>query len=319
MKTLKQVLFVSQGLKLEEQALFDWALDFAHAHSAQVHILRVIPELGTSLRYALESISPVDIQAEQNREAEQALHELYMQAKNKGLQSTTQVLRGKSFYRAIQYVQNYQIDLVVKLAKPVSKSLADKMFVSEDWHLLRKCPVPLLLHKQGHPLPFKRVMASLDLDLDQQDAHPSDINQAILTWASNLVLPSESIYAAHAWQSETEELVRHWHTEISEAELMRVVERERHLHHELMEKELAELRKTERSVHVLFPKGEPEQAIPLVVERNEIDLIVMGTIGRTGLPGLVIGNTAENILENVKASVLAIKPSNFVCPIPAGA
>ena len=315
MKKLKRILFVSQGLKLEEQALFDWTLRLAQQHQSQVDMIRVIPELGAGLSYALESISPAKIQAEQDREAQQELHDLYIQAKQQSLKTHTQLLRGKSFYRTIQYAQQHQADLVVKIAQPVSKGLADKMFVSDDMHLLRKCPVPVLLHKQGHPLPFKRVMASLGLDLDQQHAHPSALNQDLLDWASSLVQPSEPVYVAHAWQSETEEIVRHWHTELSEVELMRLVERERHLHHEVMEKELAELRKTERSIHVLFPKGEPEHAIPTVAERNEVDLIVMGTLGRVGLPGLVIGNTAENILEQVQCSVLAIKPQGFKTPV----
>ena len=315
MKKLKRILFVSQGLKLEEQALFDWTLRLAQQHKSQVDIIRVIPELGAGLSYALESISPAKIQAEQDREAEQALHELYIQAKQQSLHAHTQLLRGKGFYRAIQYVLQHEADLVVKIAQPVSKGLADKMFVSDDMHLLRKCPAPVLLHKQGHPLPFKRVMASLDLDLEQQEKHPNAINQNILAWADNLSRVEDPIYAAHAWQSETEELVRHWHTELSEVDLVRLVERERHLHHEVMEKELAELRKTERSIHVLFPKGEPEYAIPMVAERNEVDLIVMGTLGRVGLPGLVIGNTAENILEQVQCSVLAIKPQGFKTPV----
>ncbi len=45
------------------------------------------------------------------------------------------------------------------------------------------------------------------------------------------------------------------------------------------------------------------------------DLIVMGTKGRTGIPGLIIGNTAENVLQRTKASVLAVKPNGFVSPV----
>jgi len=41
----------------------------------------------------------------------------------------------------------------------------------------------------------------------------------------------------------------------------------------------------------------------------------MGTVARTGLPGLLIGNTAEKILNRVTASVLAVKPEGFVSPL----
>ncbi|ABM21246.1 MAG: universal stress protein [Gammaproteobacteria bacterium] len=52
-----------------------------------------------------------------------------------------------------------------------------------------------------------------------------------------------------------------------------------------------------------------------MVENYDIDLIVMGTVGRVGIPGLIIGNTAESILEQAKCSVLAIKPEGFKTPI----
>ena len=41
----------------------------------------------------------------------------------------------------------------------------------------------------------------------------------------------------------------------------------------------------------------------------------MGTVGRTGIPGVIIGNTAEAILNRVTCSVLAVKPPDFETPV----
>jgi len=41
----------------------------------------------------------------------------------------------------------------------------------------------------------------------------------------------------------------------------------------------------------------------------------MGTVSRTGIPGLLIGNTAEVILNNLECSVLAVKPADFATPV----
>ena len=62
-------------------------------------------------------------------------------------------------------------------------------------------------------------------------------------------------------------------------------------------------------------KGLAAGEIPLLVEKLDIDLIVMGIVGRFGIPGLIIGNTTESILEQVKCSVLAIKPEGFEAPV----
>jgi nucleotide-binding universal stress UspA family protein len=48
---------------------------------------------------------------------------------------------------------------------------------------------------------------------------------------------------------------------------------------------------------------------------EQIDLIVMGTVGRSGISGLFIGNTAEKVLQKVDCSVLAVKPEGFVSPV----
>ena len=52
-----------------------------------------------------------------------------------------------------------------------------------------------------------------------------------------------------------------------------------------------------------------------MAEREAVELTVMGTVGRTGIPGMIIGNTAEAILSRVKCSVLAVKPPDFETPV----
>jgi len=41
----------------------------------------------------------------------------------------------------------------------------------------------------------------------------------------------------------------------------------------------------------------------------------MGTVARTGIQGFIMGNTAENILNQLDCSVLAVKPPGFVTPV----
>jgi nucleotide-binding universal stress UspA family protein len=61
--------------------------------------------------------------------------------------------------------------------------------------------------------------------------------------------------------------------------------------------------------------GDPGRVIPEFVATERIDLLVMATIARTGVPGMLIGNTAERMLQSVDCSVLAIKPRGFVSPV----
>jgi universal stress protein E len=61
--------------------------------------------------------------------------------------------------------------------------------------------------------------------------------------------------------------------------------------------------------------GPAEQVVPELVSEYQIDLLVMGTVARSGLDGVLIGNTAERVLDDVRCSVMAVQPPGFVSPI----
>ena len=70
--------------------------------------------------------------------------------------------------------------------------------------------------------------------------------------------------------------------------------------------------------HVHLVKGDGH-VIPKLAHQQQIDLIVMGTVCRTGIAGVFIGNTAESILPaGGYRSVLTVKPDGFVSPVPNG-
>ena len=67
--------------------------------------------------------------------------------------------------------------------------------------------------------------------------------------------------------------------------------------------------------HVHLPKGDAVHAIPELVKELGVDLLVMGTVCRTGIPGFIMGNTAEQVLGAVECSTLTVKPEGFVSPV----
>jgi nucleotide-binding universal stress UspA family protein len=68
-------------------------------------------------------------------------------------------------------------------------------------------------------------------------------------------------------------------------------------------------------VQTVHRRGEAEAVIPEFVVAQGIDLVVMGTVARGGIAGVLIGNTAERALRKLPCSVLAVKPDGFVCPV----
>lgn len=62
-------------------------------------------------------------------------------------------------------------------------------------------------------------------------------------------------------------------------------------------------------------RGSARDVIPRKVVELGIDILVMGSIARTGIPGLIIGNTAEDVLNRIECSVAIVKPPGYVSPV----
>lgn len=68
--------------------------------------------------------------------------------------------------------------------------------------------------------------------------------------------------------------------------------------------------------HLLW--GTPWQEIQHAVKDIGADLVVIGTVGRSGIVGLLLGNTAEKLLDVCDCSILTTKPDNFRSPLHSG-
>ncbi|MFC4544507.1 universal stress protein [Halosolutus amylolyticus] len=56
-------------------------------------------------------------------------------------------------------------------------------------------------------------------------------------------------------------------------------------------------------------EGTPFQSIREYANRREIDVIVMGTKGRTGIDRVLLGSVTENVLRTARTPVLAVPPN----------
>ena len=123
----------------------------------------------------------------------------------------------------------------------------------------------------------------------------------------------------HAWGVQDESLLRDDRVGIPGEEVQRLIDEKRERHRARLGALLADygIGTEEPMVHLV--KGDPAPVVRELSTRLGADLIVMGTLGRSDLPGIFIGTTAEDLLQTTPASVLAIKPSGFVSPVTAEA
>jgi len=60
-------------------------------------------------------------------------------------------------------------------------------------------------------------------------------------------------------------------------------------------------------VEPVILEGHPADRIMKFAEQEDMDLIVMGTLGRTGLDRFLLGSIAENVVRHSKTPVMVVK------------
>jgi universal stress protein E len=56
------------------------------------------------------------------------------------------------------------------------------------------------------------------------------------------------------------------------------------------------------------------RALPEMVVRDSVDLVIMGSVGRSGVTGFFIGNTAEKLFRVLQCSTWVVKPKDWKAP-----
>ena len=213
----------------------------------------------------------------------------------------------------IREVIRHNHDLVVKTADGVS-GVQGTLFGSVARSLLRQCPCPVLILKPAIYGEFDQVLAAVDVL--HSDFEHQTLNHDILSLASAIADEDDAqLHLVAAWDLWMEKNLRR---RSGDAEVDRLLDANRKSTEQRTNALLQERCENPENIEVHIQRGDPARVIRYLVEKTRADLLVMGTVCRTGVSGFLIGNTAESILADVTCSVLALKPDGFECPIELG-
>lgn len=230
-------------------------------------------------------------------------------ARARGIDVETKVCVGKSSTEIVKEAIRGGHDLVMKDAK--GTGWFKGFFGTTGMQLLRSCPCAVWLVKPGPHTRYQRVMAAVDTA--SRDELHAELNRKILDAAKSFCRREESeLLIVQSWDVYGETLLK---GHMEKREFDDLMKRSR-LEMEGLFAEFLSLHDSSPEspgVHLLH--GDPIATLPLFAERERVDLVVLGTVARTGLVGALMGNTAEAILRKVECSVLALKPAAFVSPI----
>lgn len=216
-------------------------------------------------------------------------------------------IQSNDFISIIQQVLRDGHDLVIK-----EESL-ERGIDQLAMRLVRKCPCPVWVIKRGSG-DFRRILAAVDVGADYPETKA--LNQKIVELAHSLAQREQGeTHYLHTWRLEYESMLSSPRFNISQDEIVDMKKKlyeERFVHlHQLLDRSHIQC----KDDHLHIKEGLYEEVIKQAIGDLGADVVVMGSVGRSGIPGLLIGNKAEKLLNTINCTVLTVKPDGFVSPI----
>jgi len=314
MKRFKNILFVAD-FNAKQQVAVDRAVSLARQNNARLTVFTVVKGLPADIRMAVTVMPPQELLALVIDDYQKKANELVATIRQQGVDSRSQVVSGTPFLEIIRQVLRGEHDLVILVAEGKG-GVKERLFGSTSMHLMRKCPCPVWVIKPSASARYNRILAAVDAAGDFPDIEHDSLNPLIMQLASSLAqMDGSELHLVQVWSvfgegymevrgELSEKSVRKWRKECKKQCAI-------HLNDLLMSVNLKGLR-----VHRHLPRNDDaHKAIIKLAKRKKIELLVMGTVCRTGLSGFFIGNTAEKVLSEVNCSVLTVKPEQFITPV----
>ncbi|MGX9374806.1 universal stress protein UspE [Pantoea ananatis] len=218
------------------------------------------------------------------------------------------IWHNRPYEAIIQEVLAHQHDLVLKMAHQHDR-LEAVIFTPTDWHLLRKCPCPVWMVKdQPWPEGGKALVA---VNLASEEPHHDALNQKLIRETVKLAesVNHTEVHLVGAYPITPINIA----IELPDFDPSVYNDAIRGQHLVAMKALRQKFSISEEFTHV--EKGLPEEVIPELSGHLGAGIVVLGTIGRTGLSAAFLGNTAEQVIDHLRCDLLAIKPDDFVSPI----
>ena len=174
--------------------------------------------------------------------------------------------------------------------------------------MIRKCPCAVWIEHPTTAVACQRILAAVDPEPFEEDADPArtPLNRSILEWGVRLAeIEGAELHVVHAWQFLLEGRLQS-RAAVAEEDVGKVGDSFRREHEWALAELLAPYIENVTRVHLL--KGNVADEISRLSVDMKMDLVVMGTVCRSGIAGWLIGNTAETVLDQIQSSILTQKP-----------
>jgi universal stress protein E len=295
--------------QLDSQPAFERAIELAEQVEVSLHVVLFTDGDGKELSN-LDLSKGEESKAGQNfvRQCQAWLEELVGPYLEKGIEITTAVQAFRRLYEEVIRVATARDASFIFKPMRHHSLMRRTFYTSTDWNLIRTCPFPLLLVNDARPMKGRDILAAVNVS--DRDSDHDELNRIILSQAVTVSKLFDSrVQVVNALPMPTIPL-GYSATEPTGHHLIRGMEDD---HRSGAIALASQFDIPEDCVTVI--EGQPEIVVNRVAEQTDAGVIILGTVARSGLSGLFVGNTAERVLEESQSDVLVLKQADFTSPI----
>lgn len=315
MQHFHRILYVSTGLDKDTLDGLKQALSLARNNQADLKLLLVHPELPLN-QVAYREMYHAFFEAQAHEMLQSARAALAMA--DDAVPTIQVELESLDIPPAISIIRHVLRDGHDLLIKEAEFKEQGKGFKALDRTLLRKCPCPVWL---ARPIsqPREAIRVAVAINPTSRSEEEQALSLRLLALAHSLAATcSGELSIVSCWEYAFEDFLRHnGRAEVPEEEILRAVLEAQAEHRYALQQLINQAALPSKSYQIQHLRGAADTLIPNFVALHKVDILVMGSVARTGITGFFIGNTAENIAEELGCSLLALKPAGFVSPISA--
>jgi universal stress protein E len=236
----------------------------------------------------------------------QKLKKLAQPLENKGIDVSVDVAWDRPLHEGIvRKVGKARPDLVLKDTH-YHQLIRRSLFSNTDWNLIRACPAPLMLVKPASVAPIKSIIAAVDPVHDRDK--PADLDHKIIAAAQRLAaVANGDLHIVHAFDPAPVYTVSADAMSFPIAEPINLVMQGLKLRHtKALDALLKPYAIPKERVHL--GEGGTREVLIASIEELHADIVVMGAVARGAIQRMLLGSTAELILDHVPCDLLIIKP-----------
>lgn len=285
-KTPRKILCATDLTPTCDRAV-DRAIHLAREWEASLFLVHVVDDTGMPGQNFAEGVRKAEARLEQQFKGH---------PQGAGLDIETLVSYGNPAERILGKCDRLFIDLLVMGAGD-GTALSQRLLGSTVKHVLRQALQPVLSVRSRAFAPYRSVAIATDFSPPSAEALECAL----------ALFPTAKPTVVHVYEDALHGLLA------SDKVTGPLAERHKQEMREHAEKSLAEFAEGPRArrpdLTTAVEIGAPEAGLKKYIEQSNPDLVVVGTLGRTGLRRAVIGSVAERLIGRLPCDVLAVRPT----------